>query len=97
MINLNNAQTQLVAGGSYFTQEEYQETLNNYGLLYSGVFSLFGGGISLAAEANPFLALSIVAIAGALGYNFGYSLGMQMNSDPNSNELHGIFIITKYT
>ncbi len=96
MINLNIRQTQLVAGGSYFTQEQYAATFTNWGLAVGAMLSACTGGIAFFAGAGNAVSIGAAVIGAALGYNQGYSMGMAMNSDPNSNVLNGVFVVQTY-
>lgn len=71
--------------------EQVLVDLNPIAHFYSACF----GGLPFLAGAHPVIYLGTASIGAVLGYNYGYSMGMQMNSDPNSNVLRGPFVVSR--
>ena len=94
MIELTIKQTQSVCGAQYFTPEEIANTNNNWGLTWGVGSSASCGGLAYAYGINPIASIALGGAGAVLGYMFGYSQGAEMNRDPNSNVLYGVFVDT---
>ncbi|MCS5711967.1 hypothetical protein [Candidatus Berkiella aquae] len=94
MKKLNDKEAYLISGGSYFTSEEYAETLYNWGVVPAVMLGSTCGLVAFSIELNCLAMLSMVGVGGVLGYLGGSYTGAALNSDPDSRVLYGVFVDT---